>query len=419
MGMDANMPCLTAKPIRWIVSQIGARQHYGVPRGFHYKGHLRLFYTDAWCRWGSRQLKRGPERFRTFAGRFHSDLPSDKVVSFTTDALGAKVTQGARSTTEDAYLHHLSIGADFARNVNRHLMRQNLDPAVDCFFGFDTGCLETLQLLRERNLRTVVDQIDPARVEEELVFREAEKWPGWQKLPGRIPDAYFDRLATEWKAADLVLVNSEWSKNALIAQGVAAEKLLIIPVAFEAEATAVAPRDFHRRPLTVLWLGTVNLRKGIQYLVEAAHALKGENIRFVIAGPIAISEAAVASAPSSVSFIGKVTRDQTAEWYRSADLFVLPTISDGFAITQIEAMAQGLPVVATPNCGAVVTHGIDGLIVPAADSVALAQAIAQLDAERDLLAEMSYFARLKSKTFHLPRQADEIERAMEKLREKT
>jgi glycosyltransferase involved in cell wall biosynthesis len=402
-----------SKLIRWVVSQIGARQHYGVPRGFHYKGHLRLFYTDAWCRWGSRALKYGPVRLQAFAGRFHSDLPSDKVVSFTTDALRTEIKQAPHSTRATEYLHHLSVGAAFARNVNRHLTRQDLDSEVDCFFGFNTGCLETLQLLRERNLRTVVDQIDPARVEEDLVFREAEKWPGWQKVPGRIPDAYFDRLAAEWDAADLVLVNSEWTKNALISQGVSKKKLLVVPVAFEAGAVSAAPRDFHRYPLTVLWLGTVNLRKGIQYLVEAAHTLKGESIRFVVAGPIAISEEAVASAPPSMCFVGKITRDQTEEWYRSADLFVLPTISDGFAITQIEAMSQGLPVITTPNCGAVVTHGIDGVIVPAGESETLAKAISALAADRKMLGDMSYHALQKSKQFHLPRQADEIERAID------
>ena len=52
------------RQFRWIVSQIGARQHYGVPRGFLYKSQLRLLYTDAWCRWGARMLMRhGPRAY--------------------------------------------------------------------------------------------------------------------------------------------------------------------------------------------------------------------------------------------------------------------------------------------------------------------------------------------------------------------
>ena len=55
---------------QWIVSQIGARQHYGLPRGFLYQGTLRAMYTDLWCRWGSDLLKHGPRAARAFARPF-------------------------------------------------------------------------------------------------------------------------------------------------------------------------------------------------------------------------------------------------------------------------------------------------------------------------------------------------------------
>ena len=130
-----------------------------------------------------------------------------------------------------------------------------------------------------------------------------------------------------------------------------------------------------------------------------------------------ISRAAVDGAPANVSFVGRVTRDQADEWYRRADVFVLPTISDGFAITQVEAMARGLPVVTTPNCGQVVTHGIDGLLVPAGDGRALAEAIARLDADRELLGAMSGQALIKARGFRLPRQAAQIEGALRRYRQ--
>src|SRR5207253_682895 len=73
---------------RWIISQIGARQHYGVPRGFQYKGTLRLLYTDAWCPPPWRNvLRHGTSAMRAFAGRYHPDIPKTKVVSFTPAAV--------------------------------------------------------------------------------------------------------------------------------------------------------------------------------------------------------------------------------------------------------------------------------------------------------------------------------------------
>jgi glycosyltransferase involved in cell wall biosynthesis len=83
----------------------------------------------------------------------------------------------------------------------------------------------------------------------------------------------------------------------------------------------------------------------------------------------------------------------------------LPTISDGFAITQLEAMAHGLPVITTPNCGQVVTDGVDGFIVPVRDSQALADAIARLDGDRPLLRTMSANTLLTVQKYDLPSNA--------------
>ena len=409
------MPGTTANPHQWIVSQIGSRQHYGVPRGFEALGGLKRFYTDAWCPEPLRRLlRRSTGTLRAFGTRWHSEIPDEKVLSRNLVSARNGVHQKllGSMTNEQQYSCHLRVGREFDRFVARDLARpRRADLQTDAFFGFNTGCLETLQLMRQRGIPTVLDQIDPAKVEEDLIYAEAAKWPGWQRLTGRAPSEYWEHLAAEWKAADLIVANSEWSKRALVEQGVPASKIFIVPVAYEPEG-AVAPRPLKRGPLTVLWLGSVIIRKGIPYLFEAARRLSKADLRFVVAGPIGLTEEALAFAPSNVEFIGRVTRDRIDEVYRNADIFVLPTISDGFAITQVEAMSKGLPVIATPNCGEVVTDGVDGLIVSAGDGAALAAAIATLDGDRGLLSEMSRNAIRRSANFSLARQTREIEAAV-------
>jgi glycosyltransferase involved in cell wall biosynthesis len=399
---------------RWIVSQIGARQHFGVPRGFLHKDELRLLYTEAWCRHGRSVLCHGPKIIRAFAGRYHPDIPNSKVVSFNLGTLYNRARFTNRNTDVVAeHMHYLRFGKWFSTRVANDLSRRELNPEQDMFFGFNTGCLETIQMLSERRIFTVCDQIDPARVEEQLIYDEAERWPGWQKLPGRIPAAYWERMNAEWAAASMVLVNSDWSRKALIKQGVPSAKIAVIPISYEPEKLRLPARRNMDKPITVLWLGLVNLRKGIQYLIEAARLLQhNPRIRFVIAGPILIAEHAVKSAPPNMQFLGKITRTETGPLYRSADVFVLPTLSDGFAVSQLEAMSQALPVIATTNCGEVVTPGVDGLIVPAYDASALAEAIQKLDDDRNLLREMSYRALDKSTHFYLPRQVDRLEEAV-------
>jgi len=399
----------------WIVSQIGARQHFGIPRGFVCKSQLRLLYTEAWCRWGRSWLARGNGGMRAFAGRFHPDIPGKLVVSFNRHLLAQKLRKHPPiETVEQACLEYIRFGKWFASQVAADLSRRKFDRNRDVFFGFNTGCLETMRLMNQHGVPTICDQIDPAAVEEQMVFEGNLKWPGLQKENGRVPDAYWQRMHEEWKTAGMILVNSQWSKDALIKQGVPAEKMFIVPVAYEPAGRSHLPnRNNMSGPLTVLWIGSVNLRKGIQYLIEAAKKLvENPRIRIVVAGPVQISDQAVANAPKNMQFVGRVTRDQTEEMYRQADVFVLPTVSDGFAITQVEAMAQGLPVITTPNCGRVVTSGIDGLIVPAFDSDSLAAAINQLDSDRPLLREMSNRAFEKSGQFRLSRQTQLLEEAV-------
>lgn len=394
---------------RWTISQIGAREHYAAARAMHRRGCLRTLYTEAWCRWGGALLSRGTRAMRAFAGRSHPELPDDRVVSFTAATMLDALHRRQRGPTW--HTHAIEVGRRYCERVNAHLSRTGIDAHRDVFFGFNTGCLETLQLLRDRGVPCLVDQIDPCRTEHEMVAEEAQRWPGWEARPDPVPDAYYQRLADEWRLATRVIVNSPWSRDALMQQGVPRDKLAIVPLAYEPPA-APPRRQVHDRPLTVLWLGAVILRKGIAYLIQAAQELRHTPIRFVVAGQVLITDKAIAQAPPNVQFTGVVTRDRVAEMYRDADVFVLPTISDGFAITQLEAMAQGLPVITTPNCGQVVTHGSDGLIVPIRDARKLAEAIASLDDDRRRLAEMSRQAVEKSQQFSIDRYGERLVAAL-------
>ena len=314
------------------------------------------------------------------------------MISFNAGAVLKSLAGRYRRNNDTASLFefHRRYGEWFSTRVRGELKRRPIDGAGYHYHGYTTGSLETIQYLRGQGVFCIAQQIDPARTERRMVLEEGARWPGWGFYQGQIPAAYYDRLEQEWQARSLVVVNSEWSRQALIEQGVPAGKLAVIPLGYEPPPGMIAPaRTYAGRPLRVLWLGSVNLRKGIPYLLEAARKLEGRRVEFVIAGPLEINLAAVQGKPGNVEFTGPVGRSMMPKFVARADVFVLPTISDGFALTQLEAMAQGLPVVTTPNCGQVVTHGKDGFIVPARDGSRLAEAIAQLDDDRDLLASMA------------------------------
>ncbi len=448
--------------MNWITSQIGAREHYAIPRVLHREGKLVRLYTDFWASAPWRLIGKLTGK-GSMSSRCHADLIGAPVTGFNFHALKA-----SRQRFTNPYDGFFQIGRQFGelvvkdlekqsrveRRVSRAMLAESRDKgrgtiarntadstALDSrpstldsgfvFFGYDTGFLEPAQWIKARGGKTIVCQMDPARYEVDLVKEEEKRWPGWAKRSVEIPEAYYRRREEEWAVADLVMVNSEWTKAALIRQGVSADKIIIVPLAYEAppvEGRGTRDESYQmaekgprlstfdvRRTLRVLFLGQVILRKGIQYLIEAAMLLKNEAIHFDIVGSIGISDQAVSSAPSNMTFHGPVSRDRTDEFYRSVDLFVLPTLSDGFALTQLEAMAHGLPVIATPNCGEVVTDGVDGLIVPASDSNALAEALQLLIQDPERLRSMSAATGAKVEQFSLGRLGENLEEVERRL----
>ena len=424
----------------WITSQIGAREHYAIPRVLHRSGKLEHLYTDFWASAPWRLLGKMTGK-SNLATRCHAELSNTRVRGFNLQALKA-----SRQHYANPYDGFLQVGRQFGEQVVKDLEKSEkrklksgkrvsafrLSPfafSSSIFFGYDTGFLEPAKWIKERGGKTIVCQMDPSRYEVDLVKAEEKRWPSWAKRSVEVPESYFRRREEEWAVADLVMVNSEWSKQALTKQGVPESKLAVVPLAFEPSSPRPSTLDLRldshtssrrstfdaRRTLRVLFLGQVILRKGIQYLIEAARLLEKEQIHFDVVGSIGISDDAVASAPPNMTFHGPVSRDRTEEFYRSADLFVLPTLSDGFALTQLEAMAHGLPVIASPNCGEVVTDGIDGLIVPASDSNALAEAFQLILQDPVKLEAISEATQAKVKQFSLARLGEDLESLEERL----
>jgi glycosyltransferase involved in cell wall biosynthesis len=126
--------------------------------------------------------------------------------------------------------------------------------------------------------------------------------------------------------------------------------------------------------LEILFLGQINLRKGMGRLLEAMRLLKDEPISLTLAGPSEIDPSAWGDLPR-VKWVGVIPRSEVGKSYGAADLFILPTLSDGYALTQLEALAHGLPVLASRHCGEAVTHGENGWILPDLEPENIANAI--------------------------------------------
>jgi glycosyltransferase involved in cell wall biosynthesis len=146
--------------------------------------------------------------------------------------------------------------------------------------------------------------------------------------------------------------------------------------------------------MRVLFLGQVNLRKGVARLFAAARMLRDEPVEFWIVGPVQVANVMTMADEARVKWFGPVTQNEAAEMYRAADVFILPTLSDGFAITQLEAQAHGLPIIASRFCGGVIESGRNGIILEEPSAACIAAAIRDCIADPSRLRQFAAASRL-------------------------
>jgi glycosyltransferase involved in cell wall biosynthesis len=217
---------------------------------------------------------------------------------------------------------------------------------------------------------------------ETIQRREKGRWP---ELIGR-HDGYFDRKFApryerrrrEIALADVIVANSSLTARSHIAAGADPAKVFAVPLAAPPPVESVADDARAReRPLTAIWAGTFSLRKGAHYLIEAWRLLGAAGkARLEVYGQPQVPPRLAAAMADTIGFHGSVARPVLFEAYRSADVLVFPTLSDGFGMVVAEAMAHGLPVITTDQAGAAdLVSPHNGIIVPAADPKALADAL--------------------------------------------
>jgi len=363
----------------WICCQIGAREHYAIPRAINRRGFLSELITDFWLAPGaaSSTFKNG------FSDRYHSDLKNAKVQSdnFSVAAFELKSRLGGNNGWRLIHRRNARF-QNFALAELSRVAKEIGDRHITVF-AYSYAAAKLFRFARERSWTTVLGQIDPGPAEERLVGKLHEAGNilnGWNPAPAE----YWDDWRLECDLADRIIVNSDWSRTALLDEGVPIERISVIPLAFEPSAAALNfrrqyPTAFTKeRPLRVLFLGQINLRKGVLELLHAAETLVEEPIQFWFVGPVQFEIPTAMRELSSIKWAGISPRKEVAKHYRAADVFIFPTHSDGFGLTQLEAQSWKLPIVASRHCGDVVRDGMNGLVLAEVTAEEIAQSLLRL-----------------------------------------
>ena len=319
--------------MKWICCQIGAREHYAVARALNRHGVLESLVTDAWLHPSNPlgTVKRGLRE------RFHRQLASAHVSAANLEII--RFEAKAKITGLNGWSQVIARNKWFQRMAELRLSRIGASEVPRTLFAFSYAARDIFLFARARGWRTVLGQIDGGPFEERIV---SQLYAGDQAMRGqweRPPAQYWANWREECALADRVVVNSSWSQSAIEGEGVPASKIRVIPLAYEGRLDAAKfqrkyPQAFTiSRPLRVLFLGSICLRKGVRPLFDAVSLLDHEPVEFWFVGALQVPISAELRNHPRVHWVGRVSRSETSTYYRNSDVFVFPTFSDGFGLT--------------------------------------------------------------------------------------
>jgi len=227
------------------------------------------------------------------------------------------------------------------------------------------------------------------------------RFPEWaEDLPKRLPEL-LRAEDIEHCHATWIVVPSSFARKTLIENGVARDKIVVIPFGVDLNAFHPTPRPVMSRPLRFVFVGSLCARKGLPLLVEAWRSLSPQTAELWLVGPVSDRVARLIPAIRGLRIIGKVSGSEVPDYLRQCDVLVFPSYFEGLAQVQLEAMASGLPIISTEASGAsdLIVNGEEGFLIPSGDTEALRDAMEQFISSSADLEMMSTAARSTAERF--------------------
>jgi glycosyltransferase involved in cell wall biosynthesis len=218
-----------------------------------------------------------------------------------------------------------------------------------------------------------------------------------------LPEKDFQHLALEPTMASHILVASSFTKESLIEHGISPAQISVVP--YGVDLTRFRPAAsrpvVHNSKLNLLFVGRINQRKGMKYLLQALELLNHNNVQLTVCGRVVDDLELFKPFASRVTIRPSISADELVEAYQNADLFVFPSVAEGFGQVLLESMACGLPILSTSRTAApdLVEEGVQGFIVEPCRPDLIAQRIEWAVEHREELARMGRQARLRAEQF--------------------
>lgn len=260
--------------------------------------------------------------------------------------------------------------------------------------AYEDGALDSFRIAQPLGVRTIYElPIGYWKAYRELMEEEAELQPEWAKtLPGNVDSVEKRaRKDEELALASRILVPSQYVRQTLEKAEYVRAPISVIPYGAPApQATGLRSVRKAGEKLRVIFVGSLGQRKGLSYLLKAIEML-GSSIELTLIGRQVGESKPLEAACRKHRWIASLAHAEVLREIRNHDVMVFPSLFEGFGLVILEAMACGVPVIATPNGAApdILTDGEDGFVVPIRDAEAIAEKLRVLDCDRARLEAMS------------------------------
>lgn len=270
-------------------------------------------------------------------------------------------------------------------------------------YAYEDGALSTFKEAKQLGLYCIYDlPIGYWKSARLLMQKEFDINPAWSDTLIGFNDSpeKLHKKDQELALADVIFAASSFTKKTLEDYNGNLPEIKVIPYGFPEVTRTKNYEPLRNRKLKILFIGGLSQRKGISYLFEAIEEMPDE-VELTIVGNKAISDCnALNQALETHKWIPSLSHNEVLDCMYEHDVFVFPSLFEGFGLVITEAMSQGIPVITTNRTAGpdLIENGVDGWIVQAGSSKAIKEVIIKILEKPEMLKQFGLAAQKKAKT---------------------
>jgi glycosyltransferase involved in cell wall biosynthesis len=298
----------------------------------------------------------------------------------------------------------LKIGIEFDRWVSKKIEKMDFD----IFIGYELSSYKSFKVCKQKNKICIYDLPGVAyNFQKEIFERYGKKY---DERESKIKNK-------ELNLSDYIFVPSEIVKKSLICLGIDEKKIIKIPYGVDISKFSQKKEYKKDKILKIVFVGAITWHKGIEILLKAIKDLKAIiNVELNLVGKIVDNEI-LNEYKGLYNYHSFVPHEKLNDFYKQNDIFVFPSLIEGFGLVVLEAMASGLPVIVSDRAGSsdIVRDGIDGFVIPSGNAQMLKEKIIYFYNNRDKIEEMGKNASLNVRNYTWEKYRENVRNGIYKI----